>query len=419
MARDAFKKVAVQPENARWERLIERETPLYSRKDEIRSPFARDYTRILHSNAYRRLKHKTQVFFNVDNDHICTRMEHVAHVESVADTVARYLGLNGELTKAIAFGHDLGHAPFGHHGEKILSEISRRHLGIPFWHERNGLRFVDDVELLADDNNIRRNLNLTYAVRDGIISHCGEVDQNGLIPREQLIDLDTFVSAGQFQPATWEGCVVKLADKIAYIGRDIEDATSLNFIDREGMRILRELASEGAENRDCEAVNTTVIMHGLINDVCRNSSPENGIRMSASAAERLSRIKAFNTEYIYRNKRFEAFQKYAALIIETLFTRLYDLYDGRDTLLRLQEEERVAPELFSSFVGWLVKYCLPEAVPARLRDEAAHDCNKKIYGALEDRKLYAQAIVDFISGMTDAFAVKLFEEQLSYRTYRG
>lgn len=105
-----FENVATVEENSNWNALVKREKALYSRPDDVRSPFARDYTRILHSLAYRRLKHKTQVFFNIDNDHICTRMEHVAHVESVSHTIAKCLGLNDELTKAIAIGHDLGHA---------------------------------------------------------------------------------------------------------------------------------------------------------------------------------------------------------------------------------------------------------------------------------------------------------------------
>ena len=106
-----FRSLATTEENPAWEKLISREQVLYSRADDIRSPFARDYTRILHSMAYRRLKHKTQVFFNIENDHICTRIEHVNHVESVSSIIARRLGLNEDLTKATAVGHDLGHAP--------------------------------------------------------------------------------------------------------------------------------------------------------------------------------------------------------------------------------------------------------------------------------------------------------------------
>ena len=126
MAKEKFRSVAAIPQNKNWEKLISRTTELYTRVDEVRSPFVRDYTRILHSLAYRRLKHKTQVFFNIDNDHICTRIEHVAHVESVSHTIAKTLGLNDELTKAIAMGHDLGHAPFGHQGESVINELSQK-----------------------------------------------------------------------------------------------------------------------------------------------------------------------------------------------------------------------------------------------------------------------------------------------------
>lgn len=121
MSTKKFKNEAVTSKNKNWEKFVSRENSLYSRSDDVRSPFARDYTRILHSMAYRRLKHKTQVFFNIGNDHVCTRMEHVSHVESVSSTIARALGLNDELTKAISIGHDLGHAPFGHQGEKVIN----------------------------------------------------------------------------------------------------------------------------------------------------------------------------------------------------------------------------------------------------------------------------------------------------------
>lgn len=123
-------------ENDKLKKSIHREEDLYFRNNEVRTEFERDYTRILHSLAYRRLKHKTQVFFNTQNDHICTRMEHVAHVESVSYMIAKSLGLNCELTKSIAIGHDLGHAPFGHEGEYVIRKIVKDNLGKSFWHEK-------------------------------------------------------------------------------------------------------------------------------------------------------------------------------------------------------------------------------------------------------------------------------------------
>lgn len=209
-----FEEFACVEKNSNWERLTERNDDLYSRDNDTRNPFQRDYTRILHSQGYRRLKHKTQVFFNIENDHICTRMEHVAHVESVATTIAQNLGLSIDLVRAIALGHDIGHAPFGHQGEAVISKLSEEYLGKKFWHEQNGLRFVDKIELLPDSQDYRKNLALTYAVRDGIISHCGEIDFKSLRPREELFDLKCFNDPGEYEAATWEGCVVKIADKI-------------------------------------------------------------------------------------------------------------------------------------------------------------------------------------------------------------
>ena len=121
--KNSFINVAANENNPKWKNIIKRENKLYPRNNDIRSEFERDYTRIIHSTAYRRMKHKTQVFFMPENDHICTRIEHITHVESISYTIAKYLGLNTELTKAIATAHDLGHSPFGHQGEKVLSKI--------------------------------------------------------------------------------------------------------------------------------------------------------------------------------------------------------------------------------------------------------------------------------------------------------
>lgn len=137
--RDILKEYSVNKKNKNWKDFIKREKELYARNNDIRSEFERDYTRIIHCNAYRRLKHKTQVFFSPENDHICTRVEHVTHVDSISYTIAKYLGLNVELTKAIATAHDIGHSPFGHQGERILSEITKRDLNELFWHEKTDL----------------------------------------------------------------------------------------------------------------------------------------------------------------------------------------------------------------------------------------------------------------------------------------
>ncbi len=410
--KDSFASVAARPGNPKWEQLIHREAELYQKPNDCRDPFERDYTRILHSLAYRRLKHKTQVFFNINNDHICTRMEHVSHVESVSATIAKELGLSVELTRAIAIGHDLGHAPFGHQGERELGELSKLYLNKPFFHEKNGLRFVDDIELLEDDYRIYRNLDLTYAVRDGIISHCGEVDENGLRPREEAIDLQKeFNRVGQFAPYTWEGCVVKLADKIAYVGRDIEDAIRLKFLSKENIDQLTDMARAYDKN----AINTTVIIHNMIYDVCEHSTPETGICLSGPFFEQLKEIKDFNYRYIYRNPRLEPFTAYAKVVIGEVFHALLDAYRGEDTIEELRRRKDCYPELMGAFADWLGKFCDSSLnLFANVNEKNAQCHNKKIYGQLETREIYIQAILDYISGMSDTYVLRVFQELITY-----
>ena len=402
MTANLFREYASNENNVDWKNHIEREIPLYQRKNDIRSEYERDYTRILHSLAYRRLKHKTQVFFNIGNDHICTRMEHVQHVESVSCTIAKYLGLNVDLTRAIAMGHDLGHAPFGHEGEVELTNI-RNELGLDdFWHERNSLRIIDNMELLEDDSSNYQNLNLTYAVRDGIISHCGEVDDNGIIPRTEKIDLNKFTKSGEYQAYTWEGCVVKVADKIAYLGRDIEDAIRMDFNESKDLKELREISKAYGE----KIINTTVIIHNFIISICENSSPEAGIRLSEEHNKMLKRIKDFNYRAIYKNPKFDVYRKYVALVIRSIYDTLIESYDGDNTINKLKEKVNVYPTLIHDFCKYLKTYFSPEK-DVRYK-------NKKIYGKLETREIYAQAIIDYISGMTDRYAIEIFNELLRY-----
>ncbi len=391
--------------------LIRREDDIYQKKNDIRSEYTRDYTRILHSLAFRRLKHKTQVFFNgADNDHICTRIEHVLHVESVACTIAKELGLNVELTSAIALAHDLGHAPFGHQGEDVLDNLYVHFLSTRFWHERNGLYLVDQIELLADEEGNFRNLDLTYAVRDGIISHCGELDDNDLRPRSEYIDLKDFDKKGKYQSYTWEGCVVKLADKIAYLGRDIEDAKMLGYFTKQQLDELQDLSLV----RKDRSVNTTVIMHDLILDLCENSDPKVGLRLSQTMSDHLNRIKNFNYQNIYNNPRLNPYKAYSELVVNQLFDYLLNLYKESDTIRFIVSQNYDGKLFVQDFALFLMAYCYPNLISGIERYESLKDKykNQKIYGDLSDRKIYIRAILDFIAGMTDIYAVKCFDELL-------
>ena len=389
--KDLFKNYAANSNNLKWNNMIKREEKIYSRGNDIRSEFERDYTRVIHSNAYRRQKHKTQVFFSPENDHICTRIEHVTYVESISYTIAKYLGLNVELTRAIAIAHDIGHSPFGHQGEKILSEISKRDLGKTFWHEKNGLEFVDKIELLEDKSKNMQNLNLTYAVRDGIISHCGEIDENKLKPRDEYIDLNSYSKPNQYAPYTWEGCVVKIADKISYLGRDIEDAITLGILDEH----LDDLYKILNKNKS-EVINNTVIINSLIYDLCNNSSPEKGLCFSEEIFELIKEIKDFNYKYIYLSERLKPSTKYFELVLNQIY----------DTLNNSKENlKRFYPELFKDFEDWLSYYWnLPRNKNAK---------NKAIFD-LNDRKSYSQAIIYYIAGMTDNYAIDTYNKIVGF-----
>ena len=394
-----FKDYSANENNSKWNQMIKREQQLYSKPGDIRSPFERDFNRILHSNAYNRLKHKTQVFFSPENDHISTRIEHVNYVESISYTIANYLGLNSELTRAIACGHDVGHGPFGHKGERIISEISKRELGKPFWHEQNGLNIVDDVELLDDYEGNKKNLNLTYAVRDGIISHCGEIDENSIKPRDEAIDLNDYTKPNEYAPFTWEGCIVKVSDKISYLGRDIDDAIEENFFTEDMLDELSEITGIASRTSNSAIINT------LVTDICENSSPEDGIRLSKNAVEMMNKLKAFNYKYIYGAKRMTPSNKYFELVINQIFDILNDAYDGANTPNKIMNMAKFYPNLMNNFYSWIEKYW-NFGKRERLKNKVIFDIDKK-----ED---YIQAIIYYISGMTDKFAVDMYNEIIHF-----
>ena len=393
---------SANPENEKWKNMICREVPLYKREGDLRSEFARDYTRILHSDAYKRLKHKTQVFFSPSNDHICTRIEHVSHVESISNTIATYMGLNTELTKAIAISHDLGHSPFGHAGEKILNEISKRDAKESFWHEKNGLHFVDDIELLEDDKGYLQNLNLTYAVRDGIISHCGEIDENSIKPRNEAINLSMYTMPNQYAPYTWEGCVIKVSDKISYIGRDIEDALSLGLLDSEKIQELKIIL--GMSHND--ALNNTKIINDLTVDLCKNSTPEKGLYFSAEKLNLINNIKKYNYENIYNNDRMVAANEYFKVVLNRIYITLKSLYSEKNIESEFARMEKYYKNLIPQFREWLNRY-----MENRTNLELKYK-NRMIYSFSEQD--YSKAIIDFIAGMTDNYAIDVYNEIIRF-----
>jgi len=295
-------------------------------KDPYRTDFQRDRDRIIHSKAFRRLSHKTQVFIAPEGDHFRTRLTHTLEVAQIARAIARTLRLNEDLTEAIALGHDLGHTPFGHAGETALSEalesIQEGYDNVPqhYHHARQALRIVDTLE------NDGAGLNLTFETRDGILGH-----------------------SGAHYPSTLEGQIVRIADRIAYINHDIDDALRAHLLHEDNLpeefcRILGHTSGE--------RINT------LITDLVTQSEGQNRILMTPAVKAAMDGLRAFMFAHVYLPDRETPEQPRAQHVINSLFFFFLEHFDE---------------------------------IPAEFYIRAEH--NK------------VQAVIDYVSGMTDRFAL--------------
>lgn len=305
------------------------EQRIHPRVSDVRGEYYRDTTAIIHSSPFRRLKHKTQVFFAPSNDHICTRMEHVLHVASIATAVSRGLGLDTELAWAIGMGHDLGHTPFGHVGERILSGIMKEQGLSGFEHELNSLRIVD---FLAEHG---KGLNLTYAVRDGIASHNGERFERVVKPVFVHKDLSALNNRAFATPSTWEAAVVRFSDQIAYLGRDYEDACRLSIIEADS---IPDIVVERLGKTNASIINT------LVNDLIDTSDPDVGICFSEPVFEAILVMKEFNYRHIYLSPMLEGYSKYFSRLLRLIIGYLQELMDayGFEERLYMQEKNMLA-----------------------------------------------------------------------------
>lgn len=244
---------------------------------QIRTVFIRDRDRILHSKSFRRLKHKTQVFLSPQGDHYRTRLTHTLEVSQIARTISRALRLNEDLTEAIAMGHDLGHTPFGHSGEDVLSAL----LPGGFEHNVQSLRVVEKLE------NDGKGLNLTYEVRDGILNH----KKSG-------------------NPATLEGRVVSLADRIAYINHDIDDAIRAGVLMESDLpeSCVRVLGDSHGKR-----------INAMILDVVEQSTDKPAVKMSERVYEQFDALRDFMFENVYKNPKAKSEETKAKHVIEELF----------------------------------------------------------------------------------------------------
>ncbi len=340
----------------------------------VRSDYERDADRILYSEDFRRLRHKTQVFFNAKNDHICTRMEHVLYVRAISTTIGRTLGLNQDLINAIALGHDIGHAPFGHTGERVLNNcIQKVNPELSFRNEYHILRVVDRLSTRISREKIHEKcgLNLTYEVRDGFVSHCGENYDEYILYADKMKDPDKIYETEhrKCMPYTLEACVVRLVDKIAYVGRDIEDAIRAKLIDYKDIdpEIRREL---GATNG--EMINT------LVQDIIENSYNTEYIRLSKAKGEALREMIMINNKLIYQSTLIRRYEINAKNAVEGLFEMLYESARNLDRKNKTKPMERL--------IGFIDEKGYKEDEPPE------------------------QIVTDYIAGMTDAYALQSFED---------
>ena len=300
---------------------------------EYRLPFSVDADRILHALSYTRYIDKTQVFYLIENDHITHRVLHVQLVSKIARTIGRFLGLNEDLIEAIALGHDIGHIPFGHDGERILTDLCQAHGAGYFHHNVQSVQFLDRVERKG------RGWNLCLQTLDGILCHDGEIHNQRLGPQNSktFADMDAEIVAKntdpktELIPMTLEGCVVRMTDTISYIGRDIEDAIRLGIIKRSA---LPRVCVKRLGN-----TNGTIVFN-LVSDVIKNSYRQTYVAFSPEVSDALQKLKAFNMERIYLNPKI----KQHLQTIRKLFEILFEQY------LADLEKKNVSSVIYTQFL---------------------------------------------------------------------
>ena len=341
---------------------------LFPIEDDFRTSFARDIDRIINYASFTRYMNKTQVFSFKHNDNVQTRIVHVLLVSKISRTIGRELGLNEDLIEAIALGHDIGHIPLGHVGEKILNKISIKELDETFMHNIEGVRNY----LYLEANGL--GANLTIQTLDGILCHNGEMLDSVYKPvhktKEEFLKnyQDAYLMHKKhvsFSPMTLEGCIVKLSDVISYSGRDLDDAIRLDFIKRENIpeNITRVL---GNNNRD--------IVNTLVLDVIKNSKGKNYIKLSDEVFKALKDLVNFNYINIYN----KANSKETIAHYEEMFNTLYYTY------LKAIENKDMTSSIYTNFLN-------------SMSDDYKKTNPKRM-------------VIDYISLMTDTYFLNEYEK---------
>ncbi len=347
-------------------------------QEDIRPIFYRDIDRIIHSSGYTRYIDKTQVYSFVQNDHITRRVLHVQLVAKIARTIGRSLKLNEDLIEAMALGHDIGHTPFGHKGESLLNEICKEENIGAFCHNAQSVRELQTME----------GLNISLQTLDGILAHNGEILINKYTYNENktkeefeedlnnALKIDNY--SKQIRPMTLEGCVVRLSDIIAYIGRDIEDAIKVGVVTRED--IPQDVVKVLGNTNSC-------IVDTLIKDVIINSYDKPYLMFSDKVFEALMKLKDWNYKTIYEsdmaNKNYEK--------IDKLFRMLFDKYleQLQNEEWKKKEGENISTQNLYAFVNKMSKF---------------KDFNIK------------RTVIDYIAGQTDKFFINECRNNIGLNT---
>lgn len=341
-------------------------------ENDFRTPFSRDVDRILYSLSFQRYMDKTQVFSFKENDHLTKRMIHVLYVSKIARTIGRALGLNEDLIEAGALGHDLGHTPFGHVGEAILNEISLR-AGCGYFNHN-----VHSVRLLMNIENYGNGKNITLQTLDAILCHNGELVMGKYEPKwnktkdDFLRDYERTYkdknSSLQLIPMTLEGCVVRISDLIAYLGRDIDDAIRMKLLTWED--VPNNITSVlGKSNKE--------IVNSIVTDVINNSLGKNYIKLSNEVFEAIKNLKDFN----YKNIYYKAYTEEEKRNLKVMLNTLYNVYIN--DLNNNNEESNI------------IKSYL-----ANMSDEYKNNNSKE------------RIVIDYIAGMTDDYTLKEYNKIL-------
>jgi dGTPase len=354
----------------RSEKAIRRNEEQIPDRRNIRPAYAHDADRVIHCRAYARYIDKTQVFFLIENDHITHRVLHVQFVSKISRTISRALRLNEDLTETIALAHDLGHTPFGHAGEEFLAEILRDKGAGTFVHNAQSARVLETLE------NNGNGLNLTLQVLDGVLGHNGELLQQELRPADGLkwasYDANRHrcfmipKADKSVYPSTLEGCVVRVADVVSYVGRDIEDAIEVELIKRDD---LPQDATNvlGTTNRD--------VIDNLVMDIIHNSVDCGAVRFSEPVFEALKKLMEFNYQQIYCAPQIQEEKRR----LRKVFRELFDAY--LDDLAKGREESPIAQHIVNHVVTYGQTYC------------------------------QSRIIADFIAGMTDDYLINQYRDR--------